>query len=57
MGQNNWVRELLRCPECLGELADSDQGLACMTCRVAYPLQDGVPGLLAHRAEPLEEQA
>jgi len=53
MSQDEWLRPLLRCPSCKGELHDSvgDQ-LVCPACEVAYPVHDGVPGLLPHRAVP-----
>lgn len=49
----DWLRPLLRCPNCKGELHDAahDQ-LVCPACQVAYPVHDGVPGLLSHRAVP-----
>ena len=52
--------ELVRCPQCKGELAprpaasDGDlDGLACMKCRVLYPIVDDLPQLLAEEARPL----
>ncbi|MBC3762855.1 hypothetical protein H7K62_14245 [Quadrisphaera sp. RL12-1S] len=55
-----WVRSLLRCPVDGAELrdvalADEVEGLACTDAghRVAYPVIDGVPVLLADDAVPL----
>lgn len=55
-----WLRELLRCPVDRAELRDvalSEEvaGLACTDDghRVAYPVIDGVPVLLADDAVPL----
>jgi len=61
-----WVREILRCPTCAGELTDRealDDGgtlvsslgpvgswLACAVCAVAYPIIEGIPVLLADEA-------
>jgi hypothetical protein len=49
-----WLREILRCPRCKGVLTD-EQGpegaeLACSSCRLAYPIEDGVPVLLVDLA-------
>ncbi|MDR1799634.1 MAG: hypothetical protein LBR19_07120 [Bifidobacteriaceae bacterium] len=52
---DQWVRSVLRCPVCKGELVDQADSLACEACAVAYPVDGGVPGLLAHRASPLEQ--
>lgn len=55
-----WLRELLRCPVDGAELrdvalAEEVAGLACTDegHRVAYPVIDGVPVLLADDAVPL----
>jgi len=53
MNQGDWVRPLLRCPNCLGELDNCEQGLGCAACQLAYPVLDGVPGLLTGWAETL----
>ncbi len=52
-----WLREILRCPQCRSELADStgpDGGpeLVCQdpTCGLAYRVDDGVPVLLVDEA-------
>jgi uncharacterized protein YbaR (Trm112 family) len=52
-----WLREILRCPQCKGELVDATQAAAgsdgpdtaelrCDTCHLAYPVEGGVPVLL-----------
>jgi len=48
--------DILRCPVCKGELAlsvvskDGDEivrgTLACATCRIDYPIDDGIPDML-----------
>lgn len=51
-----WLREILRCPRCKGELTDGQgpQGaeLRCPVCQLAYPIDDGVPVLLVDLARP-----
>jgi uncharacterized protein YbaR (Trm112 family) len=49
----DWVRDALRCPKCLGPLADGPGRLECHACALGYPVRDGIPSLLAGRAEPL----
>ncbi|GAA2034651.1 hypothetical protein GCM10009740_26620 [Terrabacter terrae] len=61
-----WLRGIIRCPQCKGELTDAFHGagegagnsegngdgdseiteLRCATCRLAYPIEGGVPVLL-----------
>jgi hypothetical protein len=53
----SWVREILRCPACGGELRDSAAPdgapeLVCATCALAYPVRDGIPVLLVDEAYP-----
>jgi uncharacterized protein YbaR (Trm112 family) len=45
--------QILACPRCRGELAESEDGtfLRCARCEVRYPVEDGIPILLADRAE------
>lgn len=49
-----WLREILRCPRCKGEITDASgpQGpeLVCASCSLAYPVEAGVPVLLADLA-------
>jgi uncharacterized protein YbaR (Trm112 family) len=52
-----WLREILRCPNCLSELADGTtaegtQELICTSaeCGLAYRIEDGVPVLLIDEA-------
>ena len=48
--------QLIRCPRCRGVLVEREGGAAleCGACRVAYPVLDGIPQLLADEARPLE---
>jgi uncharacterized protein YbaR (Trm112 family) len=49
-----WLRGIIRCPQCKGELTDAVHSsgdaavaeLRCATCRLAYPIESGVPVLL-----------
>lgn len=49
-----WLRGILRCPRCKGELTDADgpkgAELQCASCQLAYPVEDGVPVLLVDLA-------
>ncbi|MFV0462278.1 MAG: Trm112 family protein [Nostocoides sp.] len=51
-----WLREILRCPACQGELRDGEHAgapeLICTTteCGRAYRIDDGVPVLLIDEA-------
>lgn len=48
--------EILACPKCKGSLEYKEDKniLICQSCRVRYPITDGIPELLPDRAEPLE---
>ncbi len=61
-----WLREILRCPQCKGELTDAGPSgrqagsadavgaeLHCGTCSLAYPVENGVPVLLIELAHPI----
>ncbi|CAN7286103.1 hypothetical protein LJR027_001273 [Terrabacter sp. LjRoot27] len=61
-----WLRGILRCPQCKGELVDAVHAasehagtetaetetaeLRCDTCHLAYPVEGGVPVLLVDLA-------
>lgn len=47
--------DILACPNCKGSLNyhKSAQELACPTCRVAYPIRDGIPVMLSDEARTL----
>lgn len=51
-----WLREILRCPACLGQLRDgtgpTGPELQCLTedCGKAYRVEGGVPVLLVDEA-------
>ena len=47
--------EILACPKCKGDLtlAPDKTSLNCETCKVKYPIKDGIPIMLIDEAEPL----
>jgi hypothetical protein len=49
--------EILACPRCRGRLEGKADGsaLLCRTCRLAYPIVDEIPNLIAEDARPLAE--
>ena len=49
------LRSLLVCPACRGPLTDVSRGLACAACQLVYPVQDGVPFMVAECALPAED--
>jgi uncharacterized protein YbaR (Trm112 family) len=53
MPLNPELLRLLACPQCKGPLAEEeDNWLLCDSCRVRYPLRDGIPVMLLDEAEP-----
>lgn len=47
--------EILVCPKCKGELEyrTSPEALICRSCRLVYPVEDGIPIMLIDEAKPL----
>jgi uncharacterized protein YbaR (Trm112 family) len=47
--------EILVCPKCKGELEYrlSPESLVCHSCRLVYPVEDGIPIMLIDEAKPL----
>ena len=47
--------EIIACPKCRGRLESKPDGtaLVCKTCRLAYPIVDEIPNLIAEDAQPL----
>jgi uncharacterized protein YbaR (Trm112 family) len=45
------VVDLLACPACLGGLGLDEGKLICAECGRIYPVVDGIPVLIAERAE------
>lgn len=48
------VLDLLACPACRSSVQVLDDCIACRTCGHAYPIIDGIPVLIADRAEKVE---
>ncbi len=48
--------EILLCPKCKGDftLPEPADGLVCDTCKLKFPIKDGIPILLEKHAEHLE---
>lgn len=46
--------EILACPKCKGplEYREVEQALRCPTCRLRYPVRDGIPIMLLDEATP-----
>lgn len=52
------TEELLKivvCPACKGNLEAEGEALLCLSCRLRYPVRDGIPLLIADSATPLDE--
>lgn len=45
------VVDRLACPACLGNLRLEEARLLCAECGRVYPIVDGIPVLIAERAE------
>jgi len=48
--------EILACPQCKGSLEYQErpeEALICRECRLAYPVDDGIPIMLIDEAKPL----
>ncbi len=43
---------ILACPVCRAPLRAEGEGLVCTKAGARYPVEDGIPILLAERAEP-----
>tara|TARA_R110002049_G_scaffold136067_1_gene295722 strand:- start:295 stop:474 length:180 start_codon:yes stop_codon:yes gene_type:complete len=49
--------DILACPNCKGSLIfrKSENELICPTCRLAYPINDGIPVMLTDEARALAD--
>jgi uncharacterized protein len=47
--------EILVCPKCRGELEyrEKEPALLCNTCKLRYPIRDGIPIMLIDEATPI----
>ena len=55
MALSKELLEILACPQCKGTIApdDNHDNLLCHTCKLAYPVRDGIPVMLIDEALPL----
>lgn len=51
---NSSLLALLACPQCHGPLVHDADTLACGTCNLAFPVEDGLPILLIEKAIPYQ---
>jgi uncharacterized protein YbaR (Trm112 family) len=57
MSVDKTLLDILCCPAvhggdvCHGDLIETKGGLQCMACGLRYPIEDGIPVLLAGRAK------
>lgn len=51
--------QLWRCPDCRGVLTRKNDALLCSeaTCRLSYPVVDGIPVMLIDQASELSTEA
>jgi len=47
--------DLVACPKCRGKvtLRPDESGFVCATCKLLYPIVDGIPDFLIEDAKPL----
>lgn len=55
---NTKLLDIIACPRCQGRLEyhKPSQQLICRFEHIAYPIEQGIPVLLAERASPLAEE-
>ena len=55
MALNRELIDILACPKCKGPLEYSSEQstLTCTSCRLRYPVRDGIPIMLIDEAETL----
>lgn len=53
------LMEILRCPQCKGPLQEeaSPAGFSCATCRVRFPVVDGIPNFVPAHAIALDDES
>ncbi len=54
MALNAELLQILACPKCKGDLAvlGQEEGLACATCALVYPIREEIPVMLIDEAVP-----
>jgi uncharacterized protein YbaR (Trm112 family) len=55
---DNDLLSILACPKCKGDLtlAGDEKGLICESCRIVYPVREGVPVMLIEEAFPMRAE-
>jgi uncharacterized protein len=55
MGIDKELIDILVCPKCKGdlELTKEEDGLACISCALKYPIKEDIPIMLIDEALPL----
>jgi uncharacterized protein YbaR (Trm112 family) len=57
MALSDELLAILACPRCKGSLRSLEEqpALVCDSCRLSYPVRDGIPVMLVDEAEHLGE--
>lgn len=52
---NPELLEILVCPQCKGEIvySSTNQNLTCSSCKLVYPIQNGIPVMIVEEAAKL----
>ena len=55
MAVSTELLEILVCPQCKGDLIETGDraGLDCPTCKLRYPVREGIPVMLVEEAAKL----
>jgi uncharacterized protein YbaR (Trm112 family) len=55
---DNDLLSILACPKCKSDLtlAGDEKGLICESCRIVYPIRDGIPVMLIEEAYPMRAE-
>ncbi|MBN1830058.1 MAG: Trm112 family protein [Deltaproteobacteria bacterium] len=55
---SNELLEVLACPACKGTLVAHERkgGLVCLSCRLLFPVREGVPIMLIDEASRLDDE-
>lgn len=51
MALNPELIAILVCPKCKGNLEVEESALVCHSCRLLYPVREGIPVMLVDEAE------
>lgn len=47
--------DILACPKCKGDITQKNMFLLCKSCKLAYPVIEGVPDMLIEEAWDMEK--